>query len=76
MMISYQDVVASQDGSSVLSPEEMELRSKVKNRIYPGGRDEELLKVQSQLPSPVRRMAPTTEIATEPTDPSTVEPHD
>lgn len=46
---------------------EKALRAKVKARAYPGGRDEESLTVQSQLPNPNRKMQPAQE-ALEPDD--------
>lgn len=41
---------------------EAEITQKVKKRLYPGGRDEEDLKVQSQITNPVRKLAPQAEI--------------
>jgi hypothetical protein len=56
-------------GHVLLTPEEMALQNKAKKRMYPGGRDEEPLVVQLQLPQPVRKMGPASEV---PED----EPHD
>lgn len=44
---------------------EAEIAVKAKKRLYPGGRDEEELKVQSQLTTPVRKVAPQTEVSQE-----------
>ncbi len=44
---------------------EAEIAQKVKKRSYPGGRDEEDLKVQSQVTTPVRKLSPQTEIKDE-----------
>ncbi len=56
--------VDKDSSSEVLT--EAELRFRIKNRIYPGGKDEEFLKVQSQLIAPTRKMAPVTEAPSEP----------
>ncbi|WP_415062706.1 hypothetical protein [Bdellovibrio sp.] len=42
-----------------------EIAQKAKKRLYPGGRDEEELKVQSQLSTPARKVAPQAEIKEE-----------
>lgn len=57
-------VVDKDSASEVLT--EAELRFRIKNRIYPGGKDEEFLKVQTQLIVPTRKMAPVTEAPSEP----------
>lgn len=44
---------------------ETEIAQKAKKRLYPGGRDEEELKVQSQLSTPARKVAPQAEIKEE-----------
>ena len=44
---------------------EAEIAVKAKKRLYPGGRDEEELKVQSQLSTPVRKVAPQAEVKEE-----------
>lgn len=44
---------------------EAEIAVKAKKRLYPGGRDEEELKVQSQLTTPVRKVAPQAEVKEE-----------
>jgi hypothetical protein len=41
---------------------EAQLRLKAKKRLYPGGSDEDALKVQAQLPTVSRKMNPTEEI--------------
>lgn len=45
---------------------EAEIAMKAKKRLYPGGRDEEELKVQSQLATPARKLAPQAEVKDEP----------
>jgi hypothetical protein len=42
-----------------------QIQEKVKRRIYPGGQDESDLKVQVQVVTPVRKMAPVMEEPTE-----------
>jgi hypothetical protein len=49
------------DSLNGLSPQEKEIRARVKARAYPGGRDEESLTVQTQLPIPNRKIQPATE---------------
>lgn len=44
---------------------EAEVAMKAKKRLYPGGRDEEDLRVQSQLTTPVRKMAPQADVREE-----------
>lgn len=44
---------------------EAEIAQKAKKRIYPGGRDEEELKVQAQIVTPVRKVAPQAEVREE-----------
>jgi hypothetical protein len=41
--------------------EDEQMAQKAKRKLYPGGKDEEPLKVQGQLTQPVRKMAPQTE---------------
>ncbi|UOF02874.1 hypothetical protein [Bdellovibrio reynosensis] len=41
---------------------EAEIAMKAKKRLYPGGRDEEELKVQAQVSTPVRKVAPQAEL--------------
>lgn len=55
----------AQDIQSVQIDEakEAEFAQRAKKRLYPGGRDEADLKVQSQLTSPVRKLAPQAELA-------------
>jgi hypothetical protein len=45
-----------------------EASQKAKKRLYPGGRDEEDLKVQAQLPSPSRKLSPQAEMKEETVD--------
>ncbi|WII71345.1 hypothetical protein QJS83_12815 [Bdellovibrio sp. 22V] len=47
---------------------EAEIAQKAKKRLYPGGRDEEDLKVQAQVTTPVRKVAPQAEIKDEPVE--------
>ena len=73
--------VTPNNGTPVVDKEETplekltdaELRFRIKNRIYPGGKDEEILKVQSQLIAPTRKMAPVTEAPAEPEEPQETE---
>lgn len=44
---------------------EAEITQKAKKRLYPGGRDEEDLKVQSQVSTPIRKLAPQAELKEE-----------
>ncbi|MNK06261.1 hypothetical protein D3C87_241540 [compost metagenome] len=44
---------------------EAEIAIKAKKRLYPGGRDEEDLKVQSQLTTPARKLSPQAEVHVE-----------
>lgn len=54
--------------SQVDEAREAEIAQKAKKRMYPGGRDEEDLKVQSQVTNPVRKLAPQAEIKEEPVE--------
>jgi hypothetical protein len=58
---------ASSDNAAVqnplMSPEEQEIQQRARKRNYPGGHDEENLKVQPQLPQAVRKMSPAAENA-------------
>jgi hypothetical protein len=45
----------------LMTPEEQALYQKTKKRLYPGGKDEDSLQVQSQLPQVSRKMAPAQE---------------
>lgn len=58
---------------ALMTPQEQEIRMRAKKRLYSGGKDEESLKVQAQLPTVTRKMAPTTEAPEElePADSST-----
>lgn len=44
---------------------EAEIATKAKKRLYPGGRDEEDLKTQSSVTTPIRKVAPQAEIKEE-----------
>jgi hypothetical protein len=48
-------------GHVLMSPEEQQIQVKAKKRLYPGGGDEDSLKVQSQLPQISRKMGGSTE---------------
>lgn len=54
-------VQAAPEDQALMTPQEQEMRSKAKKRLYPGGKDEEPLKVQTQLPTVTRKMAPATD---------------
>jgi hypothetical protein len=56
-------------GHALMSPAELELKIKAKKRLYPGGADEESLKVQAQMPQVTRKMAPVTEAPIEENEP-------
>ena len=53
--------IASSEGSGGFSVEEKLIRQKVRTRAYPGGRDEEPLRVQAQLSTANRKVLPTVE---------------
>jgi hypothetical protein len=42
-------------------PEEQDIHQRAKKRLYPGGQDEESLKVQAQLQNITRKMSPASE---------------
>lgn len=50
---------------ALMTPEEQEIHTRAQKRLYPGGRDEDPLKVQSQLPQVTRKMGPATEAPAE-----------
>lgn len=50
---------------ALMTSEEQALYQKTKKRLYPGGKDEDSLKVQSQLPLVSRKMTPTQEAPVE-----------
>lgn len=54
--------VSAQDANPLMSPQEIEIKNIVKKRQFPGGVDEQPLKVQSQLPIVTRKLGPTQEI--------------
>lgn len=45
-----------------------EISMKARKRLYPGGRDEEDLKIQAQLATPTRKLAPQAEVKDEPVE--------
>ena len=55
-------------GSQYDEAKESELQQKAKKRLYPGGRDEGDLKVQAQLMTPARKLAPQAEVKEESVD--------
>ncbi len=55
----------AENQSPLMTAEELKFLDKARKRSYPGGRDEESLKVQAQLPVPTRKMAPATEAPVE-----------
>ena len=57
-------------GHALTTPEEQEIRQKAKKRLYPGGQDEESLKVQAQLLPVTRKMSPATENQSDEGEPS------
>lgn len=56
------DAKEGQGSHALMSPEEQALRNKAKRRIYPGGRDEEPLTVQEELPQAIRKIGPALEV--------------
>lgn len=61
-----------QQTHALLTAQEQEIRTRAQKRLYPGGRDEESLKVQSQLPQVTRKMGPAAEAPVdEETEPAT-----
>ena len=54
-----------QQTHALMTSQEQEIHDRAKKRLYPGGRDEEPLKVQSQLPQITRKMGPATEAPVE-----------
>jgi hypothetical protein len=60
-LFSFLVQAAESQGSTEQIQAEKDLRVKVKTRAYSGGRDEEPLKVQIQLPNPNRKMHPAQE---------------
>lgn len=63
-------VVWAQDSETPQYDEvkEAEIATKAKKRLYPGGRDEEDLKVQPQLATPARKLSPQAEVKEEPVE--------
>jgi hypothetical protein len=55
-------------GSQYDEAKEAEIEVKAKKRLYPGGRDEGDLKVQAQVITPVRKLAPQAEVKEESAD--------
>lgn len=44
--------------SPLMSAKEKEIQTRAKKKLFPGGKDEESLKVQVQLPQSIRKMVP------------------
>lgn len=59
---------AQDSGSQYDEAKEAEIEVKAKKRLYPGGRDEGDLKVQAQVITPVRKLAPQAEVKEESAD--------
>ncbi len=55
-------------GSNYDEAKEAEISAKAKKRLYPGGRDEGDLKVQAQIITPARKVAPQAEVKEESVD--------
>lgn len=56
-------VLASETGPSIRQEsDETLIKQRAKKKLYPGGVDEEALKVQSQTPIITRKMGPTEEV--------------
>ena len=55
-------------GSVYDEAKEADLAAKAKKRLYPGGRDEGDLKVQAQVMTPARKLAPQAEVKEESAD--------
>lgn len=68
-LISYAAPPSEVASNPLMTPEEQEVQKKARKRNYPGGRDEENLKVQTQLSPATRKMGPATE-APEPAEPA------
>jgi hypothetical protein len=49
----------------LMTPEEQEIQTRARKKLYPGGRDVEPLKVQEQLPQATRKIGPATEVPQE-----------
>jgi hypothetical protein len=56
---------------ALMTPAEQDIRLRAQKKLYPGGRDEDALKVQAQLPVVTRKMAPATEAPVEDISPDT-----
>lgn len=57
-----------QEAGSLVTAEELQIQQRARKKLYPGGKDEENLKVQAQLIQPVRKMSPQTEAPEESQD--------
>ncbi len=65
-----QTTLAQQPSSAPVVDEarDAELIQKAKKRLYPGGRDEEDLRVQAELVTPNRKISPQAEVKEEPAE--------
>jgi len=54
------------NGNNYDEGKEAELAMKAKKRLYPGGKDEDDLKIQAQLVTPVRKLSSQAELKEEP----------
>jgi hypothetical protein len=61
LLIGSFPALAADNSATALSEEETLIRQKVRTHAYPGGIDEEPLKVQEQLPIVGRKMQPAQE---------------
>jgi hypothetical protein len=70
LLVGLFSLVAHAESSNhpLMTSEEQEIQARARKKLYPGGRDEEPLKVQEQLAQPVRKIGPATEAPQE--DPS------
>jgi hypothetical protein len=66
---SLTGLVSSQGDLAAKNNDDLTYKQKARQRLYPGGRDEEPLRVQIQMSQPTRKMGPATE-APEPTSTS------
>lgn len=51
----------SKQTHALMTPEEQEINRRARQKLYPGGRDEDPLRVQAQLAPIIRKMGPSSE---------------
>lgn len=68
LMMASMVARAESSNHPLMTPEEQEIQNRARKKLYPGGRDEEPLKVQEQLSQAVRKVGPASEAPQE--DPS------